>query len=371
MMDDDLVDAESPPSLPACSPEEILLGPYVSPLDRIALYTDEPFEQLIEEWAFYYLQGLKKEYKRVRRLGGSGDKGRDVIGYVDPDSDPVVIDVYQCKHYGHPIQPAELWPEIAKLCLFTQQGKIPVPRKYYITAPQNCGPDLTALLDQPEELKNEFIAEWKKTTKKKPLYKSVAGGTHPLEGDLEKYVEAFDFRRITCKPILEVVEELRQIPHKYSPRFGGGLIKPPPDDIVPPDEIAASEAGYVNCLLAAYRQHKCDDALTCEALNDYLEVHFKMSRVRYYCAETIKEFSRDTLPESFTFAQVQEQVYHNIIDTVHRPDFPDGYYRVVEVVKTAQATQILNHPLRSYLKVSSLQGICHQLANEGTVKWVI
>lgn len=369
-MDDELVDVEAPPTRPACTPEEILLGPYVKPTDRIALYSDGEFEEMIKEWAFYYVRNLKGEYKQVRRLGGSGDMGRDVIGYVDPDSDPVVIDVYQCKHYGHKLQPAEFWPELAKLCIFTFEKKIPLPRKYYITAPQDCGPDLTALLDQPDDLRREFIAAWKKADAKKPLHKAKGGASYALTGDLEAYVNAFDFKRIRCKDIEEVVDELRKVPHKYSPRFGGGLLKPPPVDLVPPDEIAESESGYVECLLAAYRQHKSDGSLTCEALTDYLLDHFKISRVRYYCAETIREFSRDGLPESYTYAQVQDQVYHNIFDTVQRRDFKDGYDRTLHVATVAATTQIV-HPLKSYLKVASLQGICHQLANEGKVKWVM
>lgn len=369
-MDEQLVDVETPPPLPACTPEEILMGPFVAPIDRIARYSDKKFEEMIEEWAFYYLRNLKGEYKRVRRLGGSGDMGRDVIGYVDPDADPVVIDVYQCKHYGHPLQPGEFWPELAKLCIFTFEKKIPLPRRYYITAPQDCGPDLSALLDKPEDLKREFMDVWRKADAKRPLHKAKGGSRYPLTGDIEAYVDAFDFKRITCKPILEVVEELRNIPHKYAPRFGGGLIKPQPVDLVPPNEVAESEVGYVECLLAAYRQHKSDGSLTFEVLTDYLLDHFKISRVRYYCAETIREFSRDGLPESYTYAQVQDQVYHNIFDTVQRRDFKDGYDRTLHVATVAATTQII-HPLKSYLKVASLQGICHQLANEGKIKWVM
>jgi hypothetical protein len=74
-MDDELVDVEAPPPLPACTPEEILIGLYVDPIDRIARYSDKKFEEMVEEWAFYYLRNLKREYKRVRRLGGSGDVG--------------------------------------------------------------------------------------------------------------------------------------------------------------------------------------------------------------------------------------------------------------------------------------------------------
>ncbi len=371
-MFDELSDIEQPAAIPICTPEEILMGPQVDPLSRIKLYSDTDFEEMIREWAFFYLQQRCGEYRRVQRLGGAGDRGRDVIGYVDPDVTPVVIDVFQCKHYGHPLQPAELWPELGKLCLFTFREQIPIPRRYYIVAPQDVGPELTALLDAPAELKRSLMAEWRDDSKGTPLYRKI-GGNHGtrLEGALNDFVESLDFARIRCKPILEVVTELREIPHRYVRRFGGGLVKPLPPDRLPPDEIAAEEVKYVECLLAAYRDHTSDDAIHYDFLPQHLNQHFTLSRERYYCAETIREFSRDTLPEPYTFADVQNQVYDNVIDTALRPDHEDGYIRVIEVVKVAQTTQILNHPLRSYLKSKSLQGICHQLANEEKLKWVI
>jgi hypothetical protein len=371
-MCDQIIDIEQPPSMPICTPEEILMGPQIAPLARIKLYSDADFEEMIREWAFFYLQQYCGQYKRVQRIGGSGDRGRDVIGYVDPDVSPIVIDVFQCKHYGHPLQPAELWPELGKLCLLTFREQILIPRHYYIVAPQDTGPELTALLDAPAELKHKFLGDWRDESKSNPLYKKIGDrhGTR-LEGPLNEFVDAFDFARIRCKPILEVVTELREIPHRYAPRFGGGLIKRLPPDKLPPDEIAAEEQKYVACLLAAYRNRTRDNTIQFSGLPEYLDQHFRLSRERYYCAETIKEFSRDTLPEPYTFTDVQNQVYENVIDTALRPDHADGYIRVVEVVKAAQATQILNHPLRSYLKSKSLQGICHQLANEEKLIWVI
>jgi len=102
-----------------CSPEQILTGEYIDPRDRIKLYSDAQFEDFIEEWAFFVLQEQKNEYVRVARFGNAGDKGRDVIGYVDEQASPVVCDVFQCKHYGHPLQPLEFLPELAKLCFHT------------------------------------------------------------------------------------------------------------------------------------------------------------------------------------------------------------------------------------------------------------
>lgn len=371
-MADELVDVDCPPAKPVCTPEEILIGPKLDPLQHIKGYDDEKFEEMIREWAYFYLQEKSGKYKRVMRLGGSGDRGRDVIGYIDPDANPVIIDTYQCKHYGHPLRPSELWPELAKFFVMAASGSIPVPQHYYIVAPQDTGPDLTALLDEPAKLKAALVTEWKNETKTNPLFKGIIQKqSHKLEGELGEFVESFDFNRINCKPILEVVNELREIPHRYAPRFGGGLIKPLPEDKLPPDEIAAEEQKYVACLVDAYRHHKKDDSICCDTLEGYLHEHFKLSRERYYCAETIKEFSRDTLPEPYTFEDVQGQVYYSVVDTAQRPDHADGYIRVLEVVMVAQTTQITNHPLRSYLKAKSLQGICHQLANEEKLKWVL
>jgi hypothetical protein len=371
-MPDELADVERPPAKPVCTPEEILMGPQIDPLDRIKLYSDDEFEEMIREWAFFYLQDKAGKYKRVQRLGGAGDRGRDVIGYVDPAANPVELDAYQCKHYDHALYPSDLWPELGKFCVMAFRGRIPIPRNYYLVAPQDVGPDLSALLDEPAKLKDALVAEWIDEAKANPLFKKIIRGeSHKLEGALAAFVDKFDFRRVSCKPILEVVNELREIPHRYSPRFGGGLIKPLPPDRLPPDEIAAEEQKYVACLVDAYRHHKRDKSVTCETLTGYLHDHFKLSRERYYCAETIKEFSRDTLPEQFTFEDVQTQVYDSVVDTCKRPDHADAYIRVIEVVKVAQSTQIINHPLRSYLKAKSLQGICHQLANEEKLKWVL
>jgi hypothetical protein len=371
-MPDQLVDVDRPPAKPACTPEEILMGPSIDPLDRLKLYSDKQFEELIHEWAFFYLQGKTGKYKRVQRLGGAGDRGRDVIGYVDPAADPVELDAYQCKHYNHSLYRSELWPELGKFCVMACDGRIPLPRNYYIVAPQDTGPGLTALLDEPAKLKAELVAEWQDEGNGNPLFKRIIRGeSHKLEGALAAFVDKFDFKRVSCKPILEVVNELREIPHRYSPRFGGGLIKPLPPDKLPPEEIAAEEQKYVACLVEAYREHKRDASITCDTLTGYLEDHFKRSRERYNCAETIKEFSRDTLPEQFTFEDVQTQVYDSVADTCKRPDHADAYIRVLEVVKVAQSAQVTNHPLRSYLKAKSLQGICHQLANEEKLKWVL
>lgn len=85
-MSDELVDVDCPIGKPLCTLEEILIGPKLDPLDHIKLYDNEKFEEMIREWAYFYLQEKSGKYKRVQRLGGAGDRGRDVIGYLDTKS---------------------------------------------------------------------------------------------------------------------------------------------------------------------------------------------------------------------------------------------------------------------------------------------
>jgi hypothetical protein len=35
---------------------------------------------------------------------------------------PWSCDVYQCKHYAHPLQPTESYLELGKLCVYTNRG---------------------------------------------------------------------------------------------------------------------------------------------------------------------------------------------------------------------------------------------------------
>ena len=63
----------------------------VMPIDRVHIMDEDTFEQFVTEW----LYGCKKsQYEVVQRIGGAGDKGRDVIAKNKDGS----IDVYQCKH---------------------------------------------------------------------------------------------------------------------------------------------------------------------------------------------------------------------------------------------------------------------------------
>jgi hypothetical protein len=359
-----------PEPRPECTPQEILLGPPIDPLDRIKLYSEDQFEAFIVEWAYFYLKELSGEYESIARFGGAGDKGRDVIAYVTKKP-TVVCDVFQCKHYDAALTPSDIWIELAKLCYHTFQRILPVPRSYRFVSPKDVGPKLGLLLEKPEELRSGLIKAWQNTTGSDPICRRLAAGENILlSGRLLSHVQDFDFSIVDYKSMQEVVNEHRKT-IRYAPRFGGGLVKPCPPDKVPPSQPEPDEAVYVEALLAAYRDNLRDDTLDSTTLlgNAKFSLHFTRSRERFYCAETLREFAKDTLPEGTTFEAVQDQVYDAVIDVVES-EYPCGYTRVKEVTKTAAVLHVTNHPLGSYLKSKSLQGICHQLANIDRVRWV-
>lgn len=78
-------------------------------------------------------------------------------------------------------------------------------------------------------------------------------------------------------------------------------------------------------------------------------------------------FSRDTLPPG-SFGALQDDVYAGIKDDV-RHRHSDGYVRVLAATKTAQSLALGAHALGNSATIPDRHGICHQLANDGKVRW--
>lgn len=362
-------DVEEPAVPPECTPEQMLTGPRLEPKEYVCLYSDKKFEAFIEEWTFYYLKQICGEYVRVTSSSGAGDRGRDVIGYVDETISPPVCDVFQCKHYKNPVTTSEFMPELAKLCKHTFDKTIPIPRKYWLVAPQDVGPGLGELLETPDKVLKKLKESWK-DTKKKPLLK-VGGTAVPLDGALEKFVDAFDFSIVKPKPILEVISEFEET-NRYAQRFGGGLTKPLPSTSTP-SQFGANETRYVKQLVAVYSHDSGDRTIEASQLlgNSSTTVgrHFNRSRERFYFAETIREFAKDNLPDGFEYQTIQTEVLDGVIDTVEA-DYDKALDRVNATTDMASGLSIGEHPLKPYLKSQSLKGICHQLVNDEQITWI-
>ena len=125
----------------------------IAPIDKVHIMDEDSFEHFTLEW----LYGCKKDkYSSIMRIGGAGDKGRDVIAYRKDGG----VDYFQCKHYNSALAPSNYYLELGKLCYYTYTKDIPLPKSYYIVASNDIGPTLQDLLDNSAQLLSSLLDNW-------------------------------------------------------------------------------------------------------------------------------------------------------------------------------------------------------------------
>lgn len=344
---------------------DLLTGKTIEPIKRLQVISEDDFEDLVCEWATAY---LTQKYVKVRRCGGAGDMGRDVVAYAVYDKkEQLVWDNYQCKHYDSALTPSDIWIELGKLCYYTYLGKYTVPRTYYFIAPQGVSTTLGDMIDNPELLRKGLIANWKTKCEAKITKKNRV----ELQGGFADYVSAFDFSIIDSIEPQELIEkhaETRYFPYRF-----GGLQKNRPQPVLPPEQIARDELSYITKLLEAYSDNHKVRTIVINELFQYQKYfdHFKRQRKSFYSAESLMRFERDTLPPGVdAFKELKEEVHDGIIDILES-EHEDGFKKVKEVCLAARNLNVPSYPLYDSLKGNDLAGICHHLANEDKIKkWV-
>lgn len=347
----------SPKENVVASADVATTGLPIPPIERIRIFSAGQWEDFVLEWA----DSMRDQYSTVERCGGAGDMGRDIIAFDKANS--AIWDNFQCKHYKAGLTPGDIWVELGKLVYYTYTNEYTYPRKYVFVAPQGAGTKLSNLLRKPDKLKAQLIENWDKHCK--------AGITSTvqvtLDAPLRSYINALDFSIFEAVPPLRIIDQHART-RWYAMRFGGGL--PARPKVAPPPVIVADhEVGYVRSLLEAYGDHLKCALPTVADLNahDNVKGHFNDARLEFYSAEALRAFSRDILPPG-AFEELQDELHGGIKDEI-RGDHPDGYRRVLSVVKTAKLLPITDHALKERLSSHDRGGICHQLANDGKVRW--
>lgn len=332
-------------------------GPSVPPITRLRHMSPRDWTDFVFEWA----HSLKGRYARTERCDGSGDMGRDIVAFESAtDEDP--WDNYQCKHYDHPLGPAEVREELGKLAYYTFTKEYSLPRQYVFVAPQGAGNALSKLLRRPNELRDGLCAEWSKHCEKKITSKKAV----LLDEPLKRHIQSMDFSIFRALSPLTIIEEHRRTAWHVA-RFGGGLPlrdDPPP----PPESLASSETNYVRAILDAYEDRLGIVLVGPDSLNDpELSHHFSRSRREFYSAESLREFSRDNVP-SGTFERLLDEVHDGVVDVVEGTH-PNAFERLLATVKQAKTLQLTANALVARIWASDRGGMCHQLANDLRVRW--
>jgi len=349
----------SPAETQTASSNTIAVGPLILPQHRVLIYSADEWELFIHEWVHY----KKREYQKVVRMAGAGDKGVDVAGLTDDKGLFGVWDNYQCKHYDNPLTPGVALPEIAKILWYSFCKVYVSPRKYYFIAPKDCGTTLEFQLNEPDKLRQELIDRWAKNCSAKITSKAEIN----LDGDFRKYVESFNFSIFKSKTVLEIIDEHRNTPY-HSARFGGGLPSRPASE-KPPETLAEKESRYIGQLYESYGDHKKSDVASRNCLAKWpdLQSHYDRQREAFYEAEALRNFARDNVPPG-TFESLQEDVLDGVIE-VESSGHADGYARMNQVLTAAAQTDPRANGLISVIRTKDKKGICHQLANVDKLRW--
>lgn len=334
--------------IPSGVPQSVLLS----------TYSASQWEIFIEEW----MQGFAPPYIRSERVGGSGDKGRDVVGYHGSPSNGESWDNYQCKHYSRPLRPSDIWIELGKMCFYSWRGDFPPPSKYRFVAPKEVSPTLQTFLANPLQLREGLVLNWDGYCKS-----NITTTDIPLEGELYAYVQTFDFSIFGYEPLVSLLMQHSKTPfwaHRFRTALPSRPAAPPP-----PQSPTPLEARYVQQLLGVYAQRENAAISSPDELKAFAShfSHFQRSRERFYSAESLHRFSRDYLTPG-AFEKFKRQIYDGVIDTVESLH-PDGLARLQAAVAISTTLVVSQTELGQLAEVADKQGACHHLANEDKLIW--
>ena len=324
--------------------------------DVLAL-DDTKLELFVRDWA----DNKQSKYFEVARFSGSGDLGRDVVGFHTAAKHEGSWDNYQCKQYGKRLPTDTAICELGKILYYASQGEFTPPTMYYFVAPKGLNRNLEHLVFNPSKLKNMLIKDWDKYCR----YKIVDGGDIPLKGEVLKMVQDFDYsvvRRVALEDILSD-ESAKKVLYKVFGADPGSS----PKGIVPQD-ILDIESEYIKQLIDAYsEQENAAFAHHGEiSAHPHLLQNLELQRERFFDADAFKRYYRDNTDPS-VIDLVEQDVYHGIADVLSEKH-SSTMKKITAVMKQAATVQPSGIALK-YARVPVKQGVCHHFDNDGKFKW--
>lgn len=337
----------------------VQFGKLYPPSQQIKLFSPDEWEEFTLEWAF----SQKDKYTSVVRESGGNDMGIDVAGFTDDDGTNGIWDNFQCKHYKNPLTPSDIYVEFGKMIWHSFKKKFVPPRKYYFIAPQNCGIKLSNLLRDKQKLKSEVKSNWTKYCQN-----NITDTLEiKLEGDFETYFNNFDFSIFDKKDSHELIDDHRKTQF-HAVRFGGGLNQRPQPES-PPITISDVETIYIRKLLTVYQEQIGQEVSTIENLSNFSIwlKHLNKQREFFFCAESLKNFSRDNVPNG-TFEELQKEILDGVFNLTYG-SYPKKLDKLHSILNQATTLNLTSNALISVVRTTDRNGICHQLANVDELDW--
>ncbi|MFT9382199.1 ABC-three component system protein [Gluconobacter sp.] len=323
---------------------------------QILALDDDQLEEFVRQWAL-----KKTEYVEVERFTGTGDMGRDVVGFLSAQRHEGAWHNYQCKQYGRTLPTHTGISELGKVLYYSFAGQFTAPEKFFFVAPRGINRNLQSLIFKPATFKKTMIDEWEKY-----CANDIVENKHiPLNHDLKAHVDGWDFSRISSISVDIILTDVAAKPVLYE--WFGADPGPAPVGMPPPD-VQPTELTYIQGLLDAYGEREgitfADH--TAADVHEVYGPHLRMQRERYFDADAFTRFYRDNTTTKNT-DDLRKEILHGIYET-HAAKHDDILSRINAVMIQAGNTQPAG-ALAKYARTPVKQGICHHFVNEGQLKW--
>ena len=324
-------------------------------------WDDSTWEEFIHDWL---IECHCEEYVVHERLGGAGDKGRDVVGFVtDPHSDDYTWHNYQCKFYSSTLNFSDVAHEFGKLIYFTMNGDYPTPEKYYFVSPLDLSTPFSELLRNPRLLKKKILETWDKTISRK----ITSTKTIKLDYNLAKYIEGFNFNIFYSLPLSRILNEIAKTPlyFKYFNQIFHARQFPPPT----PDYDPKVESVYVGQLLEVYSEVSPTGKMDLTNLIMPYNKHFSGCRNDFYFASSLSRYMRDSFVED-NFRVLKSYISSSIESVLYKT-YNNSFERCNDILNHASLTYISHPVLSKICEAPDKKGICHHMINDGELQWKI
>lgn len=325
--------------------------------DRLILLMNaDELEKFCRDWV-----EKKPDYVEVRRFAGSGDKGRDVVGFLTDKRHDGAWDNYQCKQYLKGITLTQALLAIGKVLYWASQGEFKPPNNFYFVAPKGLANKIEGIIDKPSELKAELIKNWDSAC----ASSIIAKQTIPLDANLRAVIDGFDFKNVRIVTLDDMMADPAVIPLLVE-KWGADPGKYPPATV--PTDVQDIETRYIVELVDAYGER----AQMVFADHDAVLKHDEhgpdlcRQRARFFEADAFQKFYRDNTSPT-VIAEFRRDIQYGIVDRWKRPS-TDTLARV-ETVMDHAGTISPAGPLAKYAYVLVKQGMCHHFVNDGELSW--
>lgn len=319
--------------------------------------SDTDLEQFVRDW----VSEKTPKYFEVKRFTGSGDRGRDVVGFLSDLRHEGKWDNYQCKQYASTLPTSTALHEIGKILYYAYSGDFSAPNKYYFVAPRGVNRNLEKLIYNPTKFRDELILKWDQNCAKS----IIENRTIPLTVGLRTYLEAFDYSKIDRWKLDDFIGDQHIKPVLF--KWFGEDPGPAPKGSIPSD-IQAIEQKYISKLVSAYGQREGVTFGEMSALSRHPShlSHLNRQRERFYDAESFRRFYRDNTNQN-VIVDFENEILHGVID-VCEATHNDSLDRV-NAVMTQAATLTPSGILAVHAAIPVKQGICHLFANNDQLNW--